>query len=223
LKRLVNILLLSVVTLGLYVPGVCQELAILPSLDELLATAVENSPLVKTQLAAVKKQEAEAKRNGKLWLQTLQLEVGSRYNTFFTSEGNLPVAGSQSGLVLRFSLYDLLARKNIVDRSRYEIVEAQERAHQQETVIKQAIISVYYRVTLSQKLVEVSNERVQSAVVHQTMAEQEFKAGDIPVSELSRVSQIASVAKLELERARSEYIEAIHLLEVIAGIKLIEP
>lgn len=194
----------------------------LPTLEKIISVAIRNSPLVKTQKMAISKQEAEAKRNGKLWLQSVQLEVGSRYNTFFTTEGNIPVAGSQTGLILRFSLYDLFARKNIVERSHFEVKEAMERANQQEVVIRQAVIDSYYKVELNARLLSIASERVQSILAHQQLAEQEFKAGDIPISELSRVAQIVAQSKSELEKARADYEEGIRLLEALAGVSLTE-
>lgn len=210
------------ITLGLQVPGFSQEIK-LPALDSVLAAALQYSPLVKTQEASIFKQEAEMKRNGKLWLQSLQLQVGSQYNTFYTNENiALPVFGSQTGLIVRFSLYDIISRKNIVDRSRYEVEEAKQRTDQQRVVIRQMVVSAYQQAVKNQGLLKICNERVQAAESHIIMAEQEFKTGDIQISELSRVTQIAGQAKMELEKAKADFFEAYYQLEVLAGKKLTE-
>lgn len=206
--------------LGSYFPAHSQQQ--LPELEVLLATAVKYSPLVKTQQAAVLKQEVEAKRSGKLWTQSLQLEVGTRYYNSFSSEGTVPMLGSQTGLSIRISVYDLFAQKNIVDRARHEVKEAQHRSDQQEVVIKQSVVNVYYQATLGLRLIEIANERVQSSLSHKTLAEHEFKSGDIPLSELSRIDQIVAQAKTELEKARASYDEACRQLEILAGVNLIE-
>lgn len=206
--------------LGSYFPAHSQQQ--LPTLEVLLATAVKYSPLVKTQQAAVLKQEAEAKRSGKLWTQSLQFEVGTRYYNSFSSEGSVPMLGSQSGISIRISLYDLFAQKNINDRSRYEVQEAQHRTDQQEIVIKQSVVNVYYQATLGLRLLEIASERVQSSLAHKTLAEHEFKSGDIQLSELARIDQIVAQSKSELEKTRASYDEACRQLEVLVGVSLTE-
>ncbi|HTH57269.1 MAG TPA: TolC family protein [Cyclobacteriaceae bacterium] len=211
-----------VLSLGLLVPGFSQE-NYLPPMDSVIAAALAYSPLVKTQQASIYKQEAEMKRNSKLWLQSLQLQVGSQYNSYYTNENvALPVFGSQTGLILRFSVYDFISRKNVIDRSRWEVEEAKQRTDQQRVVIRQMVISYYQTAVKNQALLRVCNERVEAAKSHVIMAEHEFKTGDIQVSELSRVTQIAGQAQMELEKAKAEYYEAYFLLEAMIGKKLSE-
>jgi len=188
-----------------------------------MEAALKYSPLVKTQEASIHGQEADLKRNGKLWLQTLQLQVGSQYNQYYTNENvALPVFGSQTGIILRFSLYDFISRKNIMDKSRWAVEEARYRTDQQRVVIRQMVVSAYQQAVLNQELMKITNERVQAAVSHQAMAEHEFKSGDIAISELSRVTQIAGQAKMELEKAKADFFEAYYQLEVLIGKKLTE-
>lgn len=213
---------LCLVTLGPCAPGFSQE-SKLPPMEAVMEAALAYSPLVKTQDASIHKQEAEMKRNSKLWLQSLQLQVGSQYNNYYTNENvALPVFGSQTGVILRFSLYDFISRKNIVDRSRWEVEEAKFRTDQQRVVIRQMVISSYQQAVKNQELLRVCNERVEAAESHILMAQHEFKTGDIPLSELSRVTQIAGQAKMELEKAKAEFQEAYYLLEVLIGKKLSE-
>ncbi len=210
------------VILGPCAPGFSQENN-LPRMETVMEAALTYSPLVKTQDASVHKQEAELKRNSKLWLQSLQLQVGSQYNNYITNENvSIPVFGAQTGVIVRFSIYDLISRKNIVDRSRWEVEEAKQRTDQQRVVIRQMVISAYQTAVKNQNLLRVCNERVEAAESHIMMAEQEFKTGDIQVSELSRVTQIAGQAKMELEKAKAEYYEAYYLLEALIGKKLSE-
>lgn len=215
-------LVVCLFSLGLCAPGFSQE-NFLPPLDSVIAAALEYSPLVKTQQASIYKQEAEMKRNSKLWLQSLQLQVGSQYNSYYTNENvALPVFGSQTGLIIRFSIYDFISRKNIVDRSKWEVEEARQRTDQQRVVIRQMAISTYQTAVKNQELMRVCNERVEAAESHILMAQQEFKTGEIQISELSRVTQIAGQAKMELEKAKAEFYEAYYLLEALVGKKLSE-
>lgn len=209
-------------SLGICSPGFSQD-SNLPPLEVVMEAALDYSPLVKTQDASIHKQEAEMKRNGKLWLQTLQLQVGSQYNTYYTNENvALPVFGSQTGLIVRFSLYDFISRKDIMDRSRYEVEEAKQRTDQQRVVIRQMVISTYQQAVKNKELLRVCNERVQAAESHAIMAEQEFKTGEIQISELSRVTQIVGQAKMELEKSKADFFEAYYLLEALIGKKLTE-
>jgi outer membrane protein TolC len=210
------------VSLGLITPGFSQEIT-LPPMDVVMNAALEYSPLVKTQEASIHGQEAEMKRNGKLWMQSLQLQVGSQYNTFYTNENvALPVFGSQTGVILRFSVYDFISRKNILDKSRWAVEEAKQRTDQQKVVIRQMVVSAYQQAVLNQQLMKITNDRVRAADSHLTMAEHEFKSGDIQISELSRVTQIAGQAKMEQEKAKAEFYEAYYQLEVLVGKKLTE-
>lgn len=221
MKRLFSVCVLGV-SLGLITPGFSQEIS-LPPMDVMIDAALEYSPLVKTQEASIHGQEADLKRNSKLWLQTLQLQVGSQYNTFYTNENvALPVFGSQTGIILRFSLYDFISRKNIMDKSKWAVEEAKFRTDQQRVVIRQMVVSAYQQAVLNQELMKITNERVRAASTHLTMAEHEFKSGDIQISELSRVTQIAGQAKMELEKAKAEFYEAYYQLEVLVGKKLTE-
>lgn len=210
------------VTLGSFSLGFSQEI-VLPPLEAVLTAALDYSPLVKTQEASIHGQEAEVKRSSKLWLQTMQLQVGSQYNTFYTNENiALPVFGSQTGVIFRFSIYDFASRKNVIDKARWGVEEAKFRTDQQRVVIRQMVVHAYQQAVLNQGLLRVTNERVQAAVSHQEMAEREFKSGDIAISELSRVTQITGQAKTELEKAKAEFYEAYYQLEVLVGKKLTE-
>ena len=211
-----------ILTLGLITPGISQEI-ILPSIEVIMDVALEYSPLVKTQEASIHGQEADLKRNGKLWLQSLQLQVGSQYTTYTSNENAvLPIFGAQTGVMVRFSIYDFVSRKNIMDKSRWAIEEAKFRTDQQRVVIRQLVVHAYQQAVLNQELMKVTNERVQAAISHQEMADREFKSGDIPLSELSRVTQIAGQAKTELAKAKAEFYEAYYQLEVLIGKKLTE-
>lgn len=208
--------------LGSISPGFSQEV-ILPNIEVVMAAALEYSPLVKTQEASIHGQEAELKRNGKLWLQSLQLQVGSQYTTYSSNENAvLPIFGAQTGVMVRFSIYDFVSRKNVMDKSRWAIEEAKFRTDQQRVVIRQLVVHAYQQAVLNQELMRVTNERVQAALSHQEMADREFKSGDIPISELSRVTQILGQAKTELAKAKAEFFESYYQLEVLIGKKLTE-
>ena len=212
----------GLVSLGINTPGFSQD-TVLPPMEVIIDAALQYSPLIKTQEASIHGQEAEVRRSSKLWLQTLQLQVGSQYNTYYTNENvALPVFGSQTGLILRFSVYDFLSRRNVIDKAHWAVEEAKYRTDQQRVVIRQMVVSTYQQAVLNQELLRITNERVQAATSHQTMAEHEFKSGDITISELSRVTQIVGMAKMELEKAKADFFEAYYQLEVLIGKKLIE-
>ena len=65
--------------------------------------------------------------------------------------------------------------------------------------IKQEVIRLYQDFKLSQKLVTISSKNKEASQINYVMAEKDFVQGQIPVSEISRLLDIANKSSQEFE------------------------
>ncbi len=204
----------------------------LPQLETLIATALKHSPLLKKQNSEILRDAYEVKRIKKYWLDALS--VGTSYQV--STAGQIIMDQMNQGYAvsaldqenkgylltfsLRFSLYDVWGRNNQVKVAYHELQSA---VHQKDIYaqqIRQQVIFLYNRLKRALKLLAIRSEARQAAEVHRQMAEKEFVEGEIPVSELARVTEIEAKAIEGFETVQIEYMEAFQQLENFIGQKI---
>ena len=78
----------------------------------------------------------------------------------------------------------------------------------------------YADLLLARKILILRNDNLNSVNVQMAMSEQKFKSGKMKVSELVLIQNVQTKAKIDLEKAKTNYYKSMSLLEQTCGIKL---
>ncbi|MCD4665100.1 MAG: TolC family protein [Bacteroidales bacterium] len=203
-----------------------------PHLELLISAALKKSPLLKKQNSEILKDSYQVKRIKKYWMDVFSLGVTYQFSTagqvimdqlnqgYAVSAMDQENRGYLLTLSLRFTPYDILSRNNQVKIAYHELQGSVHQKNIYEQQVREHVIYLYNRLKKALKLIPIRSEARQSAEVHRQMAEKEFVEGEIPVSELARVTEIESKAIEAFETVQIEYIEAFQQLENFVGIQL---
>jgi outer membrane protein TolC len=192
----------------------------LPPVSRLQELAVANSSLLKRETASVNKYGAELSRQSKEWMRGVTFEGASQYGSYGDQTVNQLYLGNRVGLSIKISLYDFLASGNTTDMYKFQMEETERNREAIEKEIRLSVISRYNAVMLAYNSLRLTAEGEETAHANAQIAEQEFKRGEVPLSEYSRVVQIATEAALKAESARSSYREQYALLQEFVGVNL---
>ena len=192
----------------------------IPPLDRILEAVRQRSPRLRSQQALVAKNRALVSRSKAAWSDQVTVGFTSTYGSY----GNVLLdqlnLGAQAGLSVRLSLFELVGRRHDTQVYRQELAmsEAQGEAVWQD---EQAdVITLYHQLLLAERLIAVRSGSLESARVHQQMAERQFAQADIAIGEVARVLEITSKAESDYEQARVEFMAAWARLENLTGMPL---
>lgn len=192
----------------------------LPPLDRILAYAVAHSPRLKQQDALVEQNRQQVGRVRLEWLDGITAGVSSTYGSYGNAVLDEIAVGVQGTVGVRLSVLDMIGGKSRRNLFRQELEVARQKREEVRVEEQSVVIDLYHRLELAGRLVSVHSGALQAAQVHEQMAETEFAQADIPVSELARVTEIASKAQAEYETARSSYLSLYAQLENLLGVSL---
>jgi outer membrane protein TolC len=192
----------------------------IPPLDQVLAVGLRHSPRVRSWEALERKTRHELERERKEWLDGISVGATTTYGSWGNDILNQTQTGTVVGLTVRWSLFDLFGRGDAVGVLREELVATEAKTFEVMEDERADLISLYTDLRLAERLVAVNGEAAQTTAAHREMANAEFTQGDIPVSELARVTEISTKAKALFETAVSEYMKRYKLLENRIGVSL---
>jgi outer membrane protein TolC len=86
--------------------------------------------------------------------------------------------------------------------------------------LKRKVIADYYNLIANQKLVKIKQADAESASITVSIAEYEMKRGKIMPSDLSRLKNIQSIADVNLELSRRDYMISYNQFETLLGCRL---
>jgi len=204
----------------------------LPSLSELLDSAVINDPYVDFRQYATeinKKNLISTKRN---WSRTLGVQADFRYGTFDNYSIN-DAAGSNPSVLyatrtefkfgyaayINFPLYELYNRHNLIELNKIEIEQARSMVKVQQNQRRETLIRQYNDLILAHELFKIKAKYLETSRINLQMVEKEFVNGVISVTEFARLSEIASRTEADYVSAKSNMLTAFMLLEETVGMK----
>lgn len=202
---------------------------IIPSLTDLIDSALNHNALVKFRLLEINAKNSNLKTKQHDWTRNLGVQADSRYGTFdnFSSNNNglsTSIFNTTSrqlnygiGVYMKIPIMDILDRKNQVKRANVELEQAKNMAEAQQDELRQLVIRQYQEVLLKQKLLNLQSIALGNARVNTDMVEKEFRNGLIQVSEYVRISDIALRVEVDYEKAKTDFITAKMILENIVG------
>lgn len=202
---------------------------LLPSLEELIQAAQNHSPQIRMQEALVQKNDQNIEVQRKQWLDgigvDLQLGTGNQALMVQQVSGKVDAFnninnGYRAAVNIRISAFDVVGRKHWTKMAMYERQVAIEKKAVAAEELASLVINRYYAVQTAQELLKIKSEAKQATQLNRKMAEKEFNEGNIPISELSRIMEIASKAASEYEVAKQYLNENLRILENITGRRL---
>lgn len=206
----------------------------LPPLEKVLQCAEANAHLVKEQEALSQHYAQGVTVAQKLWMDKVFMDMGvQRSNNGALLTVNNSVSASEFnslsfqnmnsfrvGLTVRLSLYDGMARKNLVQQAYLRQKASEEHALFLKQDTKFRITDLYKDAQLAYKLLTIKAEKKYALFMQKEMAEKEFQQGQLHISELGRITELTSNAFAEFEQASSTYEKLYYQLEIMLGVSL---
>jgi outer membrane protein TolC len=206
----------------------------LPSLEKVLDYAENHSHLVKEQDALSQHYEQAVKVTQKLWMDKVFVDMGGQRsnngavlnvnnnisNSEFNSLSFQSMNSFRVGLTVRVSLYDVLARKDLIKQAQYRQAASEEHSKFLIQDVKFRIADIYKDAQLAYKLLSIKAEKKYALFLQKEMAEKEFQQGQLHIAELGRITELASNAFAEFEQASNTYEKLYYQLEIVLGVSL---
>jgi len=199
-------------------------------IDSIILIAIQNNPAVKMQEAIVRSGEDQVKYSKSEWMRNISVNFNNSYgnSTFFytTNETadqlqtqNLNT-GYRAGININIPLYEFFGRQHRVNVFKNELLAKDEQRKNTELELARRVIYEYNYTLASHRMMLISSENLQAALMHQEMADKEFHEGVISVGESARITEFASKAKLEFETAKREFFQWYMQLETLLGVRM---
>jgi outer membrane protein TolC len=207
----------------------------LPSLSDMIDSAIKNNAMLKYRNLEVEIKESNLTTQRNAWLRTFGLQADSRYGTIdaFSTNANGVTTNSSStsskqfnyavGVYIKIPVFEVVNRKTQIKQAKAEIAEAKTMAVAQQDEVRQLVIRQYQDFLLNQKLVNIKSLNLGSATVNMDMVEKQFRNGIIPVAEYVRLSDMTYRIQSDYELAKSDFLLSKKILEEITGFTFNTP
>ncbi len=199
-------------------------------IDSILNYVCKYSPTLKMIEAEGDKSKYNRKYISSLWLNGIGLFYNYTYGNQFTSlvtstntdqqlSNNLGV-GYRFGVNVQFFLGEIYGRKSRLKSLQAEVEMAKQKRAEALIELKRKVIADYYNLIANQRLVKIKQADAESAGITVSIAEYEMKRGKIMPSDLSRLRNIQSIADVNLEVSRRDYMISYNQFETLLGCSL---
>jgi outer membrane protein TolC len=199
-------------------------------LDSILDFACKFSPSIKMVEAEIDRFKFNTKYISTIWLNGIGVFYNYTYGNQFSSLASTTVAGTTQssslgigdryGVNVQFLLGEIYGYKNRMKSLKAEVEMARQKRLEVMIEIKRRIIADYYNLVTNQRLVKIKQADAESATISSNIAEYEMKRGKITPAELSRLKNVQSIADINLELSRRDYITVYCQFEALLGCRL---
>lgn len=197
-------------------------------LDSVLKVAVQFSPELKFEDASIEKAVYNTKYTRYLWMNGItgfaNYTYGDQTNLNTIADGavlnNSLGVGYRFGANLTIPMTEVFGRPNRMKQLRAEERMAKYKRADIEIDLRRRVISDYFNLIASQKVMNVRQQDVESARLSVEIATVEMRRGKIHPNELSRLKNILTIAETNLEMARRDFMIYYYQLETMVGVKL---
>jgi len=223
----------------LFSPVFCQEKPGTPNgedpysyilpLGQLIDSAYKNSPMLESQKAMIFMRETQRKSAGIDWGRymlffsemrygSVDIIVGSGVNYTFDDPQN--TMRYNVGARMQLSIFDGLDLKHKRNVANAQVEFEKSKFEELKKLISEDVIRLWNKLIAYKKMLVIGED--QKAVQQSNLfyAEQQFKAGDIPLLEYARIKEISIKAEQDYELTFKEYRETYMLLESLTGVNL---
>ena len=199
-------------------------------LDSILDYACKFSPSIKMVEAEIDRFKFNTKYISTIWLNGIGVFYNYTYGNQFSSLASTTVAGTTQssslgvgdryGVNIQFQLGEIYGYKNRMKSLKAEVEMARQKRQEVMVEIKRRIIGDYYNLITNQRLVKIKQADAESAAITASIAEYEMKRGKIMPADLSRLKNVQSIADVNLELSRRDYITVYCQFEALLGCRL---
>lgn len=200
----------------------------LPSLNVLIQTALENSPMIKQQEAMVTMREWQKKSAQIDWSRYLELFTEGRWGTYdyvvfggATAPTTPPSTMRYNvGTRIQLNLFDALDQNKKVKVAESILDFEKAKVEEAKRVIIDEVIKQYNQVITYREIVKIKSDNLQSQIANRERMEMQFAGAEEDLMEYARITEIATKAQEEFELAKKEFRVAYMLLENLVGVQL---
>ncbi len=213
------------------------EQILLPSLNDLIESAIKNSPLLKVNDREIDKLLEEIKIQKKSWLQYIMFDANTKYglyNQLSISDqitGESPEISVQSnkeqfnyfaGLTFKIPVTAFTNKKNELKILNYSIQEYELKKEQLKKEISSLVVEEYYKLQNYKEQLEISQNVLQILKFNYLKSERELQNGVINITDFSMISGSYYKSEENYSKSKSEYQAQLHKLQILTGFKITE-
>jgi outer membrane protein TolC len=199
-------------------------------LDSIISLAIANNPGVKAQDALIIAGNEQVKLGRREWQNgvfvSFNQNIGNQ--TLFYDSSNEPI-GTQSqstttgyrlGFNVNVPLFWFFARTNRINIYKQELNVRRETKEKLKIDLARIVIGEYNSMLSTHSILLIASNSRSSARMVMDMANQQFKQGDISISDYTSVMGLASKAESDYEIAKSNFYTWYEQLEQLIGVRL---
>ncbi|MDO9512329.1 MAG: TolC family protein [Bacteroidales bacterium] len=202
----------------------------IPPLEALIDSAIANSPYLKFRDAQIVINHYKYLNDRSQLLRDIGFSIEARFGKYDNySENNttgVPIyTGSArnewrygAGAYIKIPLYDLTNRKTTINLAKKEVEQAINYRNTLAYEIRRDIIVMYNELILKQRLLKIASDNMITAELQMQLAEKQFMSGQLPLGELSRMTDLHARAKMSYEENKIAFLNAYKLLEILVGV-----
>ncbi|MEI7499400.1 MAG: TolC family protein [Bacteroidota bacterium] len=208
----------------------------IPPLEDLIDSAIVNSPLLRSQDADIAIWKYKIKTAKREWMQNFYIDGLLQKDYWFSGTDN---SGSSSDNViignimqstqnsdralvsvsLRLPMDDFWDRKNRIKTATKEVEKSMAIRDNQIIELRKLIIVQYNQLIVNQRILKIANENIYAQALQKEMGDKEFLNGQITLYELAYINEMYRKAVTDFEESRFAFYNAYMLLQEFAGIK----
>ncbi len=201
--------------------------------DELLPflmdSALKYAPSIKRLQSNIEGLKENLSISKNLILSGVNANSSYNYGTNYSavsSQNGASLTNSQSGFYnvgigIQLPLNQFLNRKHILKAGQSQVEMAKSEKDIAAFDVKQAVIILYHQFKLAHKLVAVSSKNNRSAQINYAMMEKDFIQGQVTVTQLAAVTEIANKSVVEFETAVNNFQSVYMQLEMLTNTSLL--
>lgn len=204
----------------------------IPSLQELIDSALLRSPLIKSQQNLINVKQEEISMLKKDWAKYLSLKTGVAYGTGGVNLNQASDALTNvistnksyrydAGLYLSVSPSDLINRKNKMKIQQNKLDYEYQKQQEQINDLKQFISEKYGDFSLRFDLFKVYNSLKESSNTNLLQAKIDFENGNLPLISYNDILLKNAKVNEEFEISKNNLLNAKYILELTTGTQIL--
>lgn len=194
----------------------------LPPLDTLITLAIKRAPAILSQNTSIEKQKYVLNQARLSWARNLSISVSANAGSYGNAVLDELNIGYKSSLGVKFSIYDILNRRNEVQIAQQEMIGTEIQKDELIIAIRSTITTLYNTLVYLQRELSIRIRAMQNAQINLKIANARFMEGEMAIGEMSNVSQRAYRAQLDCEKTKMDFRNTLNTLELHIGRKMTE-
>jgi len=203
------------------------QIQLLP-LDTLVEIAYSNSPTLRFHDAEVGAAKANLTLARRYWHPNLSAfastSSGSQNVLLSTVGSNANSSSNASGYALGATLTLPLSTFTHtpvrIEMMKQELKKFEARVDQAKLLLKKELIAEYFQLVTAQRNLAIYSEDVQTASLTLNIAEVQFRNGDLPPQEFSRLKNLQTIARINYEKQFQEFATSYFQFEAMVGLEM---